>query len=261
MIMVQVAPETHIINPPVLSVCSPESCDGKDRSYEFAGQQNRNDDEPRWEFGTPRRLKGKSRVGLSPPGDADLGHASRTRDAMTKVDVAVLTTTGMDTKKDVRGHNAATTTVYRYDKRSNAWLDRSTPRGPPGSPRLWLQPQDQFDCYGPPQQRGPPRRHEFGQDRDRDILQRDSGYRDCRSEPRMVNEVTSRGMQIDTGQAEIILASGSQANICKDLAPLSSLSEGQRVHLDFANSTSEHASLCGSVLLRVLSQDTGDVEN
>ncbi|KAG2780618.1 hypothetical protein PC129_g13284 [Phytophthora cactorum] len=60
---------------------------------------------------------------------------------------------------------------------------------------------------------------------------------------------------------EWILDSGSQANICGDLSLFTTLREDKTSRLDFANGTTEHATVCGSVLLRVVNQATGELED
>ncbi|ETN17441.1 hypothetical protein PPTG_21650 [Phytophthora nicotianae INRA-310] len=64
-----------------------------------------------------------------------------------------------------------------------------------------------------------------------------------------------------TDEVEWILDSGSQVNICGDLALFTTISENKMSRLGFANGTTEHASICGSVLLRVVNQVTGQVED
>ncbi|KAE8911626.1 hypothetical protein PF003_g4602 [Phytophthora fragariae] len=60
---------------------------------------------------------------------------------------------------------------------------------------------------------------------------------------------------------EWILDSGSQANICGDLALFTTIREDTTSRLDFANGTTEHACIRGSVLLRIVNQATGVVED
>ncbi|KAG2901250.1 hypothetical protein PC119_g24601 [Phytophthora cactorum] len=87
---------------------------------------------------------------------------------------------------------------------------------------------------------------------------------------RRVKEVTllvnavgrNEGMQTDERNfTEWILDSGSQANICGDLSLFTTLRENKTSRLDFANGTTEHATVCGSVLLRVVNQATGELED
>ncbi|KAE9268949.1 hypothetical protein PF008_g30991 [Phytophthora fragariae] len=60
---------------------------------------------------------------------------------------------------------------------------------------------------------------------------------------------------------EWILDSGSQANICGDLALFTTIREDTTSRLDFTNGTTEHACIRGSVLLRIVNQATGVVED
>ncbi|KAE9331436.1 hypothetical protein PF008_g15430 [Phytophthora fragariae] len=60
---------------------------------------------------------------------------------------------------------------------------------------------------------------------------------------------------------EWILDSGSHANICGDLALFTTIREDNTSRLDFANDTTEHACIRGSVLLRIVKQATGVVED
>ncbi|KAE8878366.1 hypothetical protein PF007_g28573 [Phytophthora fragariae] len=60
---------------------------------------------------------------------------------------------------------------------------------------------------------------------------------------------------------EWILDSGSQANICGDLALFTTIRVDTTSRLDFANGTTEHTCIRGSVLLRIVNQATGVVED
>lgn len=78
----------------------------------------------------------------------------------------------------------------------------------------------------------------------------------------MVNAVaTEEGMHLMKDHTEWILDSGSQANLCNDLGLFTSLSEDTTSRLDFANGTYKHASVCGSVLLRICNKTTGELED
>jgi hypothetical protein len=94
----------------------------------------------------------------------------------------------------------------------------------------------------------------------------DRGYSPRRFDdgPRMVNAVehNNAGMQpSQPSEVEWILDSGSQANVCGDLALFTTIREDVTSRLDFANGTTEHACIRGSVLLRVVNQVTGLVED
>nr|KAE8919235.1 hypothetical protein PF009_g30454 [Phytophthora fragariae] len=65
----------------------------------------------------------------------------------------------------------------------------------------------------------------------------------------------------DPNTVEWILDSGSQANVCGDLSLFTTLREDKTNKLDFANGTSEHASICGSVLLQITNLATGELED
>ncbi|GMF49057.1 unnamed protein product [Phytophthora fragariaefolia] len=65
----------------------------------------------------------------------------------------------------------------------------------------------------------------------------------------------------DANTIEWILDSDSQANVCGDLSPFTTLREDKTSKLDFANGTSEHANMCGSVLLQILNEATGELED
>jgi hypothetical protein len=62
-------------------------------------------------------------------------------------------------------------------------------------------------------------------------------------------------------EVEWILDSWSQANDCGDLALFTTIREDVTRRLDVANGTTEHACIRGSVLLRVVNQVTGLVED
>jgi hypothetical protein len=78
----------------------------------------------------------------------------------------------------------------------------------------------------------------------------------------MVNAVgQNQGMQSDGNSVEWILDSGSQANVCGDMSLFTVIREDQSSRLDFANGTTEHTTVCGSVLLRIVNQATGELED
>ncbi|KAE9110452.1 hypothetical protein PF010_g11163 [Phytophthora fragariae] len=123
-------------------------------------------------------------------------------------------------------------------------------------------PQQRND--GPPPGRGPPPRR--GDYRGRGLLPRRrelSPHRFDDRGPRQVNAVAQgRDMQVaDPNTVELILDSGSQANVCGDLSLFTTLREDTTSKLDFANGTSEHASICGSVLMQITNLATGELED
>ncbi|KAE9332414.1 hypothetical protein PF008_g14954 [Phytophthora fragariae] len=65
----------------------------------------------------------------------------------------------------------------------------------------------------------------------------------------------------DVSSVEWIFDSGSQANVCGDLPLFTTIREDQTSRLDFANGTTEHTTICGSVLLRIVNQATGELED
>ncbi|KAE9285266.1 hypothetical protein PR003_g26636, partial [Phytophthora rubi] len=156
---------------------------------------------------------------------------------------------------------------------------RSPPRGGAG-PHMRDQPgnfgppprQQQLSRYGPPPQqrndgpppgRGPPPRRDDYRGRGLSPRRREQSPRrfDDRG-PRQVNAVAQgRDMQADPNTVEWILDSGSQANVCGDLSLFTTLREDKTNKLDFANGKSEHASICGSVLLQITNLATGELED
>ncbi|GMF19258.1 unnamed protein product [Phytophthora fragariaefolia] len=132
--------------------------------------------------------------------------------------------------------------------------DQPSDYGPP--------PQQRYD--GPPPGRGPsPRRDDYHRrnlsPRRREQLPRRFDDRG----PRQVNAVAQRQdiQATDANTIEWILGSGSQANVCGDLSLFTTLREDKTSKLDFANGTSEHANICGSVLLQILNEATGELED
>lgn len=78
----------------------------------------------------------------------------------------------------------------------------------------------------------------------------------------MVNMVNrNEGMRAPGAFVEWILDSGFQANVCNDLSLFTSLSDQTTSQLSFANGTVQSAVVCGSVLLRVCNQVTGELED
>lgn len=57
---------------------------------------------------------------------------------------------------------------------------------------------------------------------------------------------------VDATSVEWILDSGFQANVCGDLSLFTIIRKDKMSWLDFANRMTEHATICGSILLRVV---------
>ncbi|KAG3087882.1 hypothetical protein PI124_g20074 [Phytophthora idaei] len=66
---------------------------------------------------------------------------------------------------------------------------------------------------------------------------------------------------VDSKFVEWIPKSGSQVNVCGDLSLFTTIKEDQTSQPDFANGTIEHTSVCESVILRVVNQATGELED
>ncbi|GMF44743.1 unnamed protein product [Phytophthora fragariaefolia] len=207
----------------------------------------------------PGRTEGGSRGGVPPPVGSRNGPCRDVREqhAMNNYDYGGSSRLWQEWgRSPQRGY---------YERARDAYMGRRS-RSPP---RRWSPPRGHLDHYGPAQQQGPPRWQrepscEWSNSPWRSARRGGSPprYNRGRAEgPRMVNMVNrNEGMRTPGTLVECILDYGSQANVCNDLLLCTSLSDQTTSQLSFANGTVQSVDICGSVLLRVCNQVTGELE-